>query len=161
MTKISESSEILQTLTCSDESGNSYFTAAKLHCPSYREKGINARQHKKKNNILIKTTRILWLFVCRAQNTAPRAGSDPLGSPLDWGGKGGKQHSSTGCCCCGDWRRWRLSDRAMESCQITTNTAPPACTGTDAWQELVPSPSLARISCKTGALITKANKIEA
>lgn len=69
MTKISESSEILQTLTCSDESGNSCFTAAKLHCPSYREKGINARQHKKKN-ILIKTTRSLWLFVCRAQNTA-------------------------------------------------------------------------------------------
>lgn len=85
LTKISESSEIVQTLACSDESGNSCSTAVKLHCPSYREKGINARQHK--NNVLIKTTEILWLYVCRAQNTAPRAGSDPLGSPLDWGGR--------------------------------------------------------------------------
>lgn len=86
MTKISESSEILQTLTRLDESGNSCSTAAKLHCPSYRKEGNSARQRKRKNNVLIKNTKILWLYVCRAQNTTPRVGSDPLGSPLDWGG---------------------------------------------------------------------------
>jgi len=48
-----------------------------------------------------------------------------------------------------------------ESCQSTTDTAPPAFTGTDAWQELFPSPSLLQTSCKTGALITKSNNIKA
>lgn len=148
LTKITESSEILQTLTRSDESGNSWFTAAKLHCPSYREKGINARQRKKKN-ILIKTTKILWLYVCRALNTAHRAGSGPLGSALEGVGSAALLHRML-------LLLWGLAPTAFdwqgdgESCQNTTSTAPPAFTGTDAWQESFPSPSLAEISRKTG-----------
>lgn len=121
MTKIPESSEILQTLTCSDESGNSCFTAAELHCPTYREKAINARQRRKRKDVLIKATKVLRLRVCRAHSTALRAGSDPLGSPLGWGRW---QHCSTGCCCCccGDWRWWRLTDREMQRAARTPPT---------------------------------------
>lgn len=83
LTKITESSEILQKLTCSDESANSCFTAAKLHCPSYREKGINARQHKKKN-VLIKTIKISWLCV-QGTKYSPQGRQWPFGQPTGGG----------------------------------------------------------------------------
>lgn len=81
----------------------------------------------------------------------------PFGQP----NSGLYRHCPAECCCCGDLCPCFDWQGAGESCQSSTNTAPPAFTQTDAWQELFPSHSFAQTSCKTGALITKSTKIKA